>query len=202
MSKKVLPYILAIIFFLIFLLMGILIITDHISSFDTTIYQMIISHNNNLTHILKGITEFGDAIILIILTLFILLVFKERKIGFLVSINLIVVFIIGQITKYIFVRPRPSENVLIEIDGFSFPSGHSIVSIVFYGFLIYLCLTKISNKFLKYFLSIFMILLIITIGYSRIYLGVHYPSDVIGGFSFGLCLLILYIELFAKKILK
>ena len=109
MSKKVLPYILAIIFFLIFLLMGILIITDHISSFDTTIYQMIISHNNNLTHILKGITEFGDAIILIILTLFILLVFKERKIGFLVSINLIVVFIIGQITKYIFVRPRPSE---------------------------------------------------------------------------------------------
>lgn len=200
MFKKVLPYILAIIFFLIFLILGILIITNNISSFDTLIYNHIIKHNQTLTPILKIITEFGDALVLIILTLLILLVFKERTIGFLVSINLIISFVISQIAKYIFTRPRPIENVLIEIGGYSFPSGHSTVSMAFYGFFIYLCLTKISNKYLKYFLSIIIALLILIIGYSRIYLGAHYPSDVIGGFSLGACILILYIKLFVKRI--
>lgn len=202
MFKRNWPYVLSGILFLIFLILGILTITDNITTFDTTIYNNIIYHNDYLTHILRGITEFGDAIVLIILTLFMLLVFKERTIGFLVAINLIVSFVISQIAKYVFLRPRPVENVLIQMDGYSFPSGHSMVSMAFYGFLIYLCSTKITNKWIKYSLIMLITLLILVIGYSRIYLGAHYPSDVIGGFCLGLCVLILYIKLFSEKILN
>lgn len=201
MNKGV-PYILASIFLMIFITVCILLVSDNVSWLDTNIYNSIINHNEILTNIFKTVTEFGDAIILIIITLLILLVFKERTIGFLVAINLVLSFVLGQIVKLIFIRERPTINVLIDIGGYSFPSGHSTVSMAFYGFLIYLCYKKIDNKILKWFLIILQALLILIIGYSRIYLGAHFPSDVIAGFSLGLSFLIIYIELFASKIIN
>ena len=201
MNKGV-PYILASIFLMIFIIVCILVVSDNVSWLDTNIYNSIINHNEILTNIFKTVTEFGDAIILIIITLLILLVFKERTFGFLVAINLVLSFVLGQIVKLIFIRERPTINVLIDIGGYSFPSGHSTVSMAFYGFLIYLCYKKIDNKILKWFLIILQALLILTIGYSRIYLGAHFPSDVIAGFSLGLSFLIIYIKLFASKIIN
>lgn len=199
MNKGV-PYILASIFLIAFMIICILLAFDNIKWLDVNVYNSIISHNDVLTDILKAITEFGDAIILIIITLLILLVFKERTIGFLVAINLVLSFGLGQIVKLLFVRERPTLNVLIDIGGYSFPSGHSTVSIAFYGFLIYLCYKKIDNKLLKWFLIILQILLVLTIGYSRIYLGAHFPSDVIAGYLLGLSFVIIYIKVFADKI--
>ena len=201
MNKGV-PYILASIFLMVFIIVCILVVSDNVSWLDTNIYNSIINHNEILTNIFKTVTEFGDAIILIIITLLILLVFKERTFGFLVAINLVLSFVLGQIVKLIFIRERPTINVLIDIGGYSFPSGHSTVSMAFYGFLIYLCYKKIDNKILKWFLIILQALLILTIGYSRIYLGAHFPSDVIAGFSLGLSFLIIYIKLFASKIIN
>ena len=201
MNKGV-PYILASIFLMIFIIVCILVVSDNVSWLDTNIYNSIINHNEILTNIFKTVTEFGDAIILIIITLLILLVFKERTFGFLVAINLVLSFVLGQIVKLIFIRERPTINVLIDIGGYSFPSGHSTVSMAFYGFLIYLCYKKIDNKILKWFLIILQALLILTIGYSRIYLGAHFPSDVIAGFSLGLSFLIIYIKVFASKIIN
>ena len=82
--------------------------------------------------------------------------------------------------------------------GFSFPSGHSMIAVCMYGYLIYMVNKKFTNKYLK-FISIFMlVVLIISIGLSRVYVGVHYISDVIAGYILALILLILYIELTEK----
>jgi len=93
--------------------------------------------------------------------------------------------------KFIFVRPRPFEWMLIEETGYSFPSGHAMVSMAFYGMLVYLIWqTKISlNK--KKIWTIVLSVLILLIGISRIYLGVHYVSDIIGGFTLSLSYLII-----------
>lgn len=199
MFKKNLPIMMAIGCFILFLVMTFLVMTGYVSYLDNFIYDLIIYPNEGLTFILKIFTEFGDAIILVLITALFLFLFKQRVVSFLIAINLVIVTIIGQIAKYIFTRPRPVDNVLIDVDGYSFPSGHSIVSIAFYGLLIYLCAKKIKNKFLRIITICSLSLLILVIGYSRIYLGAHFPSDVIGGFALGGCCLLIFITFVVKK---
>ena len=98
-------------------------------------------------------------------------------------------------------RDRPTLNVLVNETGYSFPSGHSMISIVFYGYLVYLIYKFINNKKIKYLLMGLLSVIIFTIGFSRVYLGVHYTSDVIGGFTFGIAYLIIYIDI-VKKFVK
>lgn len=150
-----------------------------------------------ITQILKVITHFGDWIIMIPVTIVMLI--KNRKHGILVSINLISIFIFNQLLKLIFNRPRPIENRLISAEGYSFPSGHSMVSMAFYGFLIYLICKNMKNVKWKYALCILLSILILIIGISRIYLGVHYASDVAGGFLLGLAYLIIYTQVTKKS---
>ena len=99
-------------------------------------------------------------------------------------------------------RERPTEFRLIDEKGYSFPSGHSMVSMAYYGFLIYLIYKYVKNKKLKYILISGLILLIILIGTSRIYLGVHYTSDVIAGFLVSISYLILYTSIIKKYVLE
>ena len=99
-------------------------------------------------------------------------------------------------------RPRPSKFQIISEKGYSFPSGHSMVSMAFYGLLIYLIYKYIKNKKLKYSLIVTLSILIFLIGISRIYLGVHYASDVIAGFCISLSYLMIYINVLKKWVLK
>lgn len=87
--------------------------------------------------------------------------------------------------KNLFDRPRPLIPLLEEARGLSFPSGHALMSVTFYGLLIYIFWHTVKNKALKWSLIIFFLLLIHLIGFSRIYLRVHYTSDVIAGFATG-----------------
>ena len=111
-----------------------------------------------------------------------------------ILINLIIVTLLNQGMKFILQRPRPTEYRIIEETGYSFPSGHSMVSMAFYGLLIYLIYKHIENKYLKWLLISILSLLIVLIGFSRIYLGVHYVGDVIAGFLFSIAYLILFIK--------
>ena len=70
-----------------------------------------------------------------------------------------------------------------------------MVSMAFYGFLIYLIYKNVKNKYLRYSLMSILFILIILIGISRVYLGVHYTSDVLGGFLISIAYLILYIRI-------
>ncbi len=145
-----------------------------------------------VTPLMKIITFFGGPVCLIGITILLFIVIKRKKVGILIGANLIIVTILNQILKFILQRPRPTEYRIIDESGYSFPSGHSMASMAFYGFLIYLIYKNISNKYLKWSLIVILSLLIISIGISRIYLGVHYTSDVLGGFLLSISYLILY----------
>ena len=150
------------------------------------------------TPIAKFITNFGGAIFLIILTILLLVVLKNKKVGLSICINLVVVTILNQLLKRLLQRPRPTEFRIIEETGYSFPSGHSMVSMAFYGYLIYLIYRFVKNKYSKWISIVLLSLLICLIGISRIYLGVHYTSDVLGGFLISISYLVIYISAFNK----
>ena len=100
--------------------------------------------------------------------------------------------------KFFFQRPRPEEYRLISESGYSFPSGHAMVSMAFYGLLIYIVYRYVKNVYLKYGLMVILFMLILFIGISRIYLGVHYTSDVLGGFLLSICYLIVFTKVMGK----
>ena len=149
---------------------------------------------NVSTPIAKFITNFGGAIFVISLTTILFFVIKDKKIGISIITNLGIVTILNQIIKFIMQRPRPTEFRIIEETGYSFPSGHSMVSMAFYGYLIYLIYKYVKNKYVKWISIVLLSILICSIGVSRIYLGVHYTSDVLGGFLVSISYLILFIS--------
>ncbi|HCF65494.1 MAG TPA: phosphoesterase [Clostridiales bacterium] len=154
-----------------------------------------------VTPIAKFITNFGGAIFLSIATIALLLLIKNKKIGLSIFSNIVIITILNQLLKRILRRPRPTEFRIVEETGYSFPSGHSMVSMAFYGYLIYLIYRYIKNKYIKWSLIVLLSILICLIGISRIYLGVHYTSDVLGGFLLSISYLVVYISLI-KKILS
>ena len=154
------------------------------------------------TPIAKFITNFGGAIILIVLTAILIIVIKNKKIGLSIFANLAIITILNQTLKRILQRPRPTEFRIIEETGYSFPSGHSMISMAFYGYLIYLIYKYVENKYIKWSLIVLLSILICTIGISRIYLGVHYTSDVLGGFLISISYLVIYISAVNKFLIK
>ena len=146
------------------------------------------------TPIAKFITNFGGAIFLITLTVILVILIKNKKIGLSIFSNLVIITVLNQLLKRILQRPRPTEFRIIEETGYSFPSGHSMVSMAFYGYLIYLIYKYVENKYVKWTSIVLLSILICTIGVSRIYLGVHYTSDVLGGFCISISYLIIYIS--------
>ena len=146
------------------------------------------------TPIAKFITNLGGAIFLIGLTALLIILIKNKKIGLSIFANLAIVTGLNQLLKRILQRPRPTEFRIVEETGYSFPSGHSMVSMAFYGYLIYLIYKYVKNKYIKWISIVLLSILICSIGVSRIYLGVHYTSDVLGGFLVSISYLILFIS--------
>ncbi len=150
--------------------------------------------SNFATPIAKFITNFGGTIFLITLTIVLLVLIKNKKIGISIFSNLVIVTILNQLLKAILQRPRPTEYRIVEETGYSFPSGHSMVSMAFYGYLIYLIYKYVKNKYIKWISIVLLSILVCSIGISRIYLGVHYTSDVLGGFLISMSYLVIYIS--------
>lgn len=146
------------------------------------------------TPIAKFITNFGGAIFLITLTVILVILIKNKKIGLSIFSNLVIITVLNQLLKRILQRPRPTEFRIIEETGYSFPSGHSMVSMAFYGYLIYLIYKYVENRYVRWISIVLLSILICSIGVSRIYLGVHYTSDVLGGFLVSISYLILFIS--------
>ena len=154
------------------------------------------------TPIAKFITNLGGAICLIVLTIILIFLIKNKKIGLSIFANLVIVTGLNQLLKRILQRPRPTEFRIVEETGYSFPSGHSMVSMAFYGYLIYLIYKYVKNKYIKWSLIVLLSCLIVGIGTSRIYLGVHYTSDVLGGFLISVSYLVIYISAVNKFLLE
>lgn len=185
-----------VLFLCIILIIGIIqgLLNKEIDKLDVAGYNMVSEYliSDNVTPIAKAITQLGGAIFLIGLSITLAIIIKNKKIGILIWVNIAISTLLNQILKFIIQRPRPTEFRIIDERGYSFPSGHSMISATFYGFLIYLIYKNVKNKYLKYSLIIMLVILILLIGTSRIYLGVHYTSDVLAGFLIAISYLIIF----------
>lgn len=168
---------------------------NYINIIDDFVYRLVISlMSTRVTAIMKFVSFIGSATTLITLSITFLLLLKNKRTASLILLNLTTVFLINRVLKIIIKRPRPSVLRLAVENGYSFPSGHAMVATGFYGFLIYLVLKNIKKSKTKYPLAIFLVLLILSIGVSRIYLGVHYFTDIFGGIVIGSIYLVLFIK--------
>ena len=190
---------------LVFAFIMINVLSQNILSFDNTIYnfksETCINEKN--TPVVIFLTNFGAPIFFIILTLILMLVLWKSKKGLMIALNLINIYVINRILKYAIQRERPPmENRLVEETSFSFPSGHAMVGTAFYAFLIYIIYKDVKNKYLKYGLITFLSFIILSLVFTRVYLGVHYASDVIGGFVIAISYLIIFIKFGYNKFLN
>lgn len=177
------------------------VLENEMKSFDNSIIGFFEAvETSTLDIIYIGITELGSVWFLTTLSvLIILLLWFKAKDKWGILFFVIAVGGSGLLTwllKQFYERGRPSINEDIDAIGFSFPSGHSLGSLVFYGFVAYLITRSSQKRAVKYLSLTVLSLLIILIGTSRIYLGAHFPSDVLAGFIAGtvwllLCLLAL-----------
>lgn len=190
-----------IILFLIFCVMAVLVHFGLTGSFDVAVYKFVIGFkSDSLTKALLFITDFASVKGIIVLCAISLigLFWKYYKSLFLV-LNVIISTIFNVVIKNIMMVPRPNILRLAEETGYSFPSGHSMASVAFYGFIIYLILSSNINKYLKVVISSLLVILIIVIGLSRVYLGVHNASDVIAGHAISTGLLLADIMILKRK---
>jgi len=182
---------------LIFIIMFFAILDDvmdeEIYSLDVKGYNFVtMGMNENLTVVAKVVTRMASPIILALFAFILLATMKNKKIKYTAIINLAMAALLNFLIKNIIQRPRPVGHRLIDESGYSFPSGHSMVSMAFYGYFIYLINKNVKSKKTRILATIGLTCLIVSIGLSRIYLGVHYTSDVLGGFCIAVSYLMVY----------
>ena len=188
---------------LIFATMVVMLLTNNVTSLDNSIYNIIISSKSDvMTMFMTVITMMCNTEFIIVATLLLVLLIKNKKIGGMIASNVVLCSVINTIIKHIFLRPRPVGIKLIEQGGYSFPSGHSMMAVAFYGLLIYIIWNTKWRNVWKIFTTTLLVILILLIGISRIYVGVHFASDVIAGLSISLSYLIIFIELIYKRVIK
>lgn len=179
--------------------------TGETLAFDTVIREWFYSiRTDGLTAVLKVITYMGNWQSITVLCI-LLLAFRKTRIRFGIPVSLSAIFVtaLNKGIKILFQRPRPDESLhLIQQGGYSFTSGHSITSMVVFGLLIWLVRKYVRDKKTSNILTILLVIPWICIGLSRIYMGVHFPTDVLGGWALGVVVLMVIIsleEIIAKK---
>lgn len=167
-------------------------------AFDTNIRQWVYSlRTDSLTSVLKVITYMGNWQSITAFCLLLLVIPKTRiRYGIPVSAGAFFITLLNKGVKLIFKRPRPDVSLhLIEQGGYSFTSGHSITSMVVFGFLIFLVRKYVEDKRATDLLTVLLCVPLVFIGLSRIYMGVHFPTDVLGGWCLGLAILMVMISI-------
>ncbi|TVY01032.1 phosphatase PAP2 family protein [Paenibacillus cremeus] len=158
-----------------------------IAQFDNAIISFVQGlEAPELTTIMKFFTFIGGGypvVMLTVLVLFFLYKILHHRRELILFIWVVAgSALLNETLKIIFHRARPTLHRIVNANGFSFPSGHSMAAFSMYGILAFLLWRHISTSVGRGLLIISSIIMIIAIGISRIYLGVHYPSDVLGGF--------------------
>ncbi len=181
-----------IILFIVFLIWSTLMLKGKLNKLDNSFYKKI-KITNLKTSIFKCITFLASAKLIAFLCLILLIWIKEKNIPILIIVNMLLMWLLIGILKRIFKRERPNINRLVSEKGYSYPSGHTLTATSFYGFIIFLITISPFLVSIKISLICLLSLLIFLVGYTRVYLGVHYLSDVIGAILIGTSYLLLYI---------
>ena len=199
---KKIKWVIFVIAILIFSFLAYFVLEGKTGEFDSFIYKIVTFNKTDfISGFYKFITNFASGIMVGIISLVFLIIFKNKRYGGFIFLNVFNIFVLNFLLKLLFMRDRPYELMIIDEVGYSFPSGHAMAALGFYGFIIYLLWHFNLAKSAKIIFSVLLGVLIILIGVSRIYLGVHYASDVLAGYMVSLAYLILYITC-VKKCLK
>lgn len=174
---------------------------DVLTQYDHQITEYVISYRAPwLTRYFIIVTYVGDfygyLTVVVIAVILSLSIFKNRTYILQTIFVLLLASISNVFLKRFVDRARPSIEHLVSVSSLSYPSGHAMSAMAFYGFAIYLFYRFKLNPWLKYSIIFFLVILILSIGLSRIYLGVHFPSDIAGGYIAGLIWVFFCILLF------
>jgi undecaprenyl-diphosphatase len=184
--------------------LSILISRNQLKHFDESIIQVIQGWENPvLTKIAELISRIGSSsvtiplIIVVAIVLFVLL--KHRKELILLIGGMLGSTLLNELLKRLYHRARPDIHRIVQEQGFSFPSGHSMAAFTLYAILTFILWRHIPKRGGRIALIVFGLSMILCIGLSRIYLGVHYPSDVLGGYWVSACWVTICIRLFRLR---
>ena len=164
---------------------------NELGAFDDAVTASIQSYRSpSLTAGFEFITHLGDRGAYVVLTAGIALFLYLKNKGWKFAVQSVLVLLLSSLSnvvlKRVIQRERPTLEHLVAVNSLSYPSGHAMSAMAFYGFLSYLCLRSGMNVRTKLASVTILVLLILLIGISRIYLGVHFPSDVLAGYIGGL----------------
>jgi membrane-associated phospholipid phosphatase len=170
------------------------------TGFDARAFEFLGGHVNPIrSEVMEGVTFLGTHYFLIplciSLVIWFLLIRPHKWYSITVPVIAISSVLLMLLLKQLFERPRPLIPLLEAARGFSFPSGHALMSTTVYGLIIYIISRETKPPVLRWALISVFILLILAICLSRIYLRVHYTSDVLAGISLGIAWLILSITI-------
>lgn len=187
-NKKM--YLIIMIPILLFMILSVFIKIGILSGLENGIYNKMVENRNFFyTGLFEFFTLLGEPISIISICLISLSYSKTRKkLGYPLVITIGGATILNYILKEIFARERPNILRIIEETHYSFPSGHAMLSAAIYTMCILVLNHEVKNKNVRIFGTIICILIPLMIGISRVYLGVHYVSDVLGGFLLGFAL--------------
>lgn len=176
---------------------------DWLKTFDDTITSAVRALYPNWNGFFLWVTQFGNTIsiaILFLTVLFVLIYGKKYIDAIWLSMGVIIIAVIANpLLKLFFTRERPLLQHLVVETSYSFPSGHATASMIFYGSLILLVPLFVQTKAWCISLQGLLALFILFIGISRIYLGVHFPSDILGGYCESLTWLLFTYPLYRKQ---
>ncbi len=164
------------------------------------LHNIAVKHSLTIPNI---ITDFGFVYVIssfLIIVSLILAYYGKYKEALMLNLSPNIALMASSIFKEIFKRTRPPlEYHLTYSAGYSFPSGHAVIAVCFYGISIYLLMKLIKNTLLKYTIATLLTFLIFLVGVSRIYLGVHFPTDVVAAVFLGLSFIFALIYLYNLK---
>ena len=199
-TRKTIKIILFAVCLIIFTVVVRLLLANKVSSFDNYVYDLVIKLKcEPVTIFFLIITTMCSKWYIAFVTALIMIFSKDKKVAFYIALNVLLCYILNQVFKFTFTRQRPEGINMLTVSGYSFPSGHSMLSVAYYGYLAYLTLHSNHSRTKRLLVIASFALLTFIIGISRIYLGVHYASDVLAGFVLSLAYLIIYVTLIHNK---
>ena len=137
----------------------------------------------------KGVSFLADWHLIVVLTILVLIGlvnYRYRHEAFVFGLVLFITECLTFLLKIFFHHPRPLDGLIPADDPYSFPSGHAVIAVAFYGMLVTILLNRFpNNRFVRVGGIVLAGSLILLIGASRIVLGVHYPQDVLAGYAIG-----------------
>lgn len=187
---------------LIALLFMILYLSGAATVFDTFGKDLILSmRGGGVTDFFKIATQYLNPYFLAIIVVVVAAFGPGNHPGFCLTLDVVGAFFVNEILKMIFQRPRPTGFSLVSETGYSFPSGHAVLAMAFFGLLIWLVWQALRERTVwKWFLTIILSFVIFAVGFSRVFLGVHWLTDVCEGWCIGFLWLMFFVTYCAPRL--